>query len=527
MGTKITLSTTQVTQFPVKDLLPDPDQPRQDFGKEALQALADNIKQRGVQVPLLVRVGGKDGKQTVIKDGERRWRAAKLAKLASVPVLLVKAADAAQIRIDQVSVNNLREQLKPMDLARTLSKMREVDKLTANDIAARMDKQGLPMTQAHITNLMKLVELPAWAQTMVDNEEIDVAAAREIAGIADKQVLPELAKGVKQALNWRGRVTVSEVGTQIRIAYGRVGIDLKKTESYHSKPVFFDYKKICKGCPALRELRGEAFCMDQAGFNKHQAEAKEAGLGPGGKKASAPKAAAEKKLSPAQQKKLDAVKEKQRASSLEDKTKYYLHSWARARIQAYLPTDPADLAQRLVEFAAADRPGLTQDGVYIPHHVKNKYASKMRRAAAQHGYSALPNFLKAEDGGGEMYDALATELVDQLPLTETLEIAHHVFGADITPLWKVDAEYLDLLQKSELAQVAEKNAQLPDGRKAWAGLKVEELKAAILAVADKVGVPPALAKLYAKPEPRDPDDLEEDFDDGDDDESQEDVEGDD
>src|SRR5690606_28104092 len=137
-------------------LVPDPDQPRQSFEKNSLQALADNIRQRGIQVPLLVRIKSEGKKNvTVIKDGERRWRAAKLAKLKTVPVLLAHAGDASQILIDQVAVNDLREKLKPMELAQALVKMRDQDKLSANEIASRMSKQGLLLTNQQIANMMK------------------------------------------------------------------------------------------------------------------------------------------------------------------------------------------------------------------------------------------------------------------------------------------------------------------------------------------------------------------------------------
>jgi ParB/RepB/Spo0J family partition protein len=521
-SSSVKLSTSNVVQVPIGELVPDPDQPRTSFEKNSLQALADNIKERGIQVPILVRVKSEGKKNvTIIKDGERRWRAAKLAKLKTVPVLLAHAGDASQILIDQVAVNDLREKLKPMELARALVKMRDQDKLSANEIASRMSKQGLLLTNAQIANMMKLTELPAWAQDMVNDGEIEVTAAREIAGITDKGVLGKLEKMLKQAIDWRGKVTVSDVQGSIRSAFRDIAAaDLKKTESYYSDAVRFDYKKVCKGCPHLLETHGMALCMDKAGFQQHQAEAKEAGLEYGGRKmksaeAVKAKAAAGKKLTPKQQEKLDAQKAEARAASLETKTKFYLHGWARTRIQAHLPQDSRDTCQRLMEFAAAQRPGLTQDGVYIPHHVQNKYAGKLRKAAGQHGYSALPAFLAASDAGSGLYLALATELVEQLPLTETLEVAHHLFGKDISPLWKVDADYLDLLQKAELAQVAEKHAVLPEGRKAWGACKTDELKAAILAVADQVGVPPMLARLYAELEPRDPEDLDDDDEDDD------------
>jgi ParB/RepB/Spo0J family partition protein len=494
------LSATTVSQIPVKDLLPDPEQPREAFDKDALQALADNIKARGVQVPLLVRMGAGKG-QIVIKDGERRWRAAKQLKLKSVPCLLASSDNAAQIRLDQVTVNNLRERLKPMELAKTLARMRDLDKLSVNEIAAKLTKQGMKVSRAEIENLLKLVALPDWAQAMVNEEQIEVASAREIAGIKDKPVLVALQKHLKDSASWRGRVTPREATSDIRTAYrDAAAADLRKTESYYSDPVLFDYKKVCKGCPHLRETHGEALCMDEAGFKKHQAEAKEAGLGPGGsraKKSATESTDKDRPLTDGQQKKLDAQKAEQRQVSLEGKSRYYLHGWARRRIVDHLSQDIATSSvSRIVLFATACHPG-------IPGYergnasTQNQAERNLRTVATDHGMPTLGHFLKALDIPESLMTELARQVVLELPLIETLQLHHHLFGSDLSALWKVDAAYLDLLQKAELVEVAEKHAQLPEGRKAWGALKTAELVAAILAVSDKVGVPPALSRIYA------------------------------
>lgn len=522
MSSSIKLSTSNVVQVPIADLVPDPDQPRQTFEKNSLQALADNIKERGIQVPLLVRIKSEGKKNlTVIKDGERRWRAAKLAKLETVPVLLAHAGDASQILMDQVAVNDLHERLKPMELARALVKMRDQDKLSANEIAARLSKQGLLLTQQQIVAMMKLTDLPAWAAEMVNAAQIEVTAAGAIAGITDKAVLTTLGKSLKQAIHWRGRVTTSDVQHEIRAAYREAAAaDLKHVESYYSDAVRFDYKKVCKGCEALREVGGAAYCMDKAGFAKHQEEAKEAGLEHGGKKmkpagAAKAKAAAGGKLTPKQLEKLEAQKAEQRAASLESKTKFYLHRWARKLVQQHLSKDVGGVCQRLVEFAAAQRPGLTG---YAGSALEHAQARRLSRVASKAGYPALPAFLSAhEDVVTGMHQVLAIEIVEQLPLTETLELAHHLFGKKIEPLWKVEDDYLALLQKAELVQVAERHATLPEGRKAWGSCKTDELKAAILAVADQVGVPPMLSRLYAELEQRGTEDQGGFDDDGDDD----------
>lgn len=523
------LSTTTICKVPLKDLLPDPDQPRTTFDKGAMQALVDNIKERGIQVPIQVRirsVAKKSGKgwdnEIVIKDGERRWRAAKQLKLKHVPVLLAHTGDAAQIRIDQVSLNNLTERLRPMELAQTIAKMHLVDKLSLNDIAARFSKQGTNLSQAQVANLLKLVDLPTWAQAMVNEEKIEVSIAREIAGIADKAVLPKLQKRISDALDWRGRVTVSEAARCITAAYEDVAAaDLKETNSWNSNPVLFDYRKTCKGCPHLRETHGGAFCMDEAGFKKHQAEAKEAGLGPGGLKPEKKAAkATDREPTPAQQKKLETQKAEQRAKSLEDKSREYLHAWARGYLTLHMKPESDSSQMRLIIFAAACFPGIPsyERG---PAHMQGRAEKGLREIAAKHDVPTLQHILKSQNLSDSLFADMAKQIVAGLPLTETLQLMHHLHGADLSTLWFVDGDYLDLLQKAELIEVAGRHAQLPEGRKSWAALKTDEITAAILAAAAKVGVPPTLARLYSEVEPRDTeqnDGSDDDFDDDQDDE---------
>lgn len=118
------LKAGQVALVPIGQLKPDSGQPRKAFDEKALQALADNIKARGVLQPILVRCLGR-GSPVVIVDGERRWRAAKLAKLKTVPVLLNRpAGEITELRVDQVAANNLREQLTTMEHARVLLEVR-------------------------------------------------------------------------------------------------------------------------------------------------------------------------------------------------------------------------------------------------------------------------------------------------------------------------------------------------------------------------------------------------------------------
>ena len=113
----------QITHVPLSTLTPDPDQPRKNFDKKSLKQLAQSIVDRGVLVPIIVRESSNG--ELVIYDGERRYRAAQIAEQDEVPVLLMDGDISEEdIRVDQLAVNNIREKLSKMEVARMLASLR-------------------------------------------------------------------------------------------------------------------------------------------------------------------------------------------------------------------------------------------------------------------------------------------------------------------------------------------------------------------------------------------------------------------
>jgi ParB family chromosome partitioning protein len=137
-------------RLPVARLRPNPLQPRKDFEPEALQALADSIRQKGVIQPLIVRPAGEDYE---IVAGERRWRAAQLAQVHDVPVVIRDLDDTEVLEIAIIE-NIQREDLNAIEEAMGLRQLMDRFGHTQERIAEALSK-----SRSHIANLLRLLVL--------------------------------------------------------------------------------------------------------------------------------------------------------------------------------------------------------------------------------------------------------------------------------------------------------------------------------------------------------------------------------
>ena len=126
-----------VTKLPLQKVEPNPDQPRRTFDEEELQALADSIAAHGILQPLAVRASG-DGFYQIIA-GERRWRAARMAGLSEVPVVVLEADDRTVMELALVE-NLQRQDLNPMEEAEGYQRLMKEYGLTQEEAAARVGK---------------------------------------------------------------------------------------------------------------------------------------------------------------------------------------------------------------------------------------------------------------------------------------------------------------------------------------------------------------------------------------------------
>ena len=164
-------------EVPVDKILPDPDQPREDFDPEALERLADSLKARGQLQPVRVRWDEAQGVYVLI-CGERRWRAAKIAGMATMSCVVSDGPlDAGELLALQLVENCLREDLQPIEQARAFRALMDKNGWSGNQTA-----KALGIAQPTVVRALALLELPEPVQGQVER-----GAARARDRLRDRQ----------------------------------------------------------------------------------------------------------------------------------------------------------------------------------------------------------------------------------------------------------------------------------------------------------------------------------------------------
>lgn len=184
-----------VQEVKLKELRPNPYQPRKIFQPEAIEELKESILQHGILQPIIVRKSIK-GYEIVV--GERRYRAAKEAKLDKVPVV-VRELDEQQMMELAVLENLQREDLTPIEEANAYQTLMERLNLTQEQLAKRLGK-----SRPHIANHLRLLVLPKKIQDLISNGEISMGHGRALLGLKKKDKLQAVVEEViKSGLNVR------------------------------------------------------------------------------------------------------------------------------------------------------------------------------------------------------------------------------------------------------------------------------------------------------------------------------------
>ena len=166
---------------------PNREQPRKKFDEDALLELSESIKQYGVLQPLLVS-DKKDYYEIIA--GERRWRAAKMAGLKEVPVIIKEFSDQETVEISLIE-NIQREDLNPVEEAQAYKRLIDEFQLKQDEIADRVAK-----SRTAVTNSLRLLKLDPRVQDMVVNEMLTAGHARAILGITDPDMQEMVASKV-------------------------------------------------------------------------------------------------------------------------------------------------------------------------------------------------------------------------------------------------------------------------------------------------------------------------------------------
>jgi ParB family transcriptional regulator, chromosome partitioning protein len=228
----------ELGQIAVDQIHPNPKQPRRRFEGEAATGLAESIKAQGLLQPVVLRPRLEGGFELIA--GERRWRAAREAGLATVPALVREADDRDSLLLALVE-NVAREDLSPVEEARGYAVLIDEFSLSLGDVAERVGK-----SKPTVSNRIRLLELPEDVLAMIARRELTEGHARAVLAVPDHDERRKLAKRIvreglsvraaERAARWAGaktkerRVTTvdPELARRVKTAFKRVtGFDAK------------------------------------------------------------------------------------------------------------------------------------------------------------------------------------------------------------------------------------------------------------------------------------------------------------
>jgi ParB family chromosome partitioning protein len=195
----------ELRQVPVELIAPSPNQPRRNFDEEALSALADSIRVRGVLQPVLVRP--LPGGRYELIAGERRWRASQLAELDSIPALVRPHDDATSLEVALIE-NMVREDLNPVEEARACAALVEELGLTREEVGLRVGR-----SRVAVSNLIRLLDLPDDVLELLERGELTEGHGRALLTVDDHAERRRLARASAS-----GRWSVRELEARARSA---------------------------------------------------------------------------------------------------------------------------------------------------------------------------------------------------------------------------------------------------------------------------------------------------------------------
>jgi ParB family transcriptional regulator, chromosome partitioning protein len=206
--------TEELRELPVDLIAPNPHQPRHAFEEETLVALADSIRARGVLQPVLVRplLGGR----YELIAGERRWRAARMAQLDTIPAVIRREDDAASLELALIE-NMAREDLNPVEEARACAALVEELGLTREDVGLRVGR-----SRVAVSNLIRLLELPDEALELIEKGSLSEGHGRALLLAEDHGARRSLARAAADGgwsvreLESRARGTTADAGERRR-----------------------------------------------------------------------------------------------------------------------------------------------------------------------------------------------------------------------------------------------------------------------------------------------------------------------
>jgi ParB family chromosome partitioning protein len=204
----------ELVRLPVGSIRPNRRQPRRRFDTESVSELADSIRVQGVVQPVLVRADPAGGYELIA--GERRWRAARAAGLATIPALLREVEDRDALLLALVE-NVAREDLSPIEEARAYAALMDEFELSLGEVAERVGR-----SKPSVSNRLRLLELPEDVLSLVERGQLTEGHARAVLSVPDHERRRQLARRIvrhglsvraaERAARWAGARTTARGG---------------------------------------------------------------------------------------------------------------------------------------------------------------------------------------------------------------------------------------------------------------------------------------------------------------------------
>ena len=214
----------EMAEILLSEIIPNPTQPRTDFDEEALEELADSIRQLGLIQPITVK---RDGEKYIIISGERRWRASEMAGLKSVPAYIREVDDTTLHALALVE-NIQREELNAIEISLGMQRLIEECGLTQEALAERLGKK-----RSTVANYLRLLNLPDEVQFSIKGGLISMGHAKAIASAESKaKQLSLLKRCIKSNLSVRQLEELVRLSSEKKQKTTTPTIDEEYPESY-------------------------------------------------------------------------------------------------------------------------------------------------------------------------------------------------------------------------------------------------------------------------------------------------------
>lgn len=247
-----------VVELKLSEIEPNHNQPRKEFDQQALESLADSIRQHGLIQPLIVRPQVNGGYQIVA--GERRWRASRMAGLTQVPVMIREMGDQQTMEIALIE-NLQREDLNPIEEAKGYQELIDRYGFTQEQVA-----QSVGKSRPAVANALRLLGLPEPITAQVESGRLSAGQARAILSLGSEQQMIEVAqKAIEQGYTVRQLETLSKKKESPRSSHS------SKTDSFYDE-VQIALQQSLRRKVTIRRIKGEQGCLQIDFYSKQELE---------------------------------------------------------------------------------------------------------------------------------------------------------------------------------------------------------------------------------------------------------------